>query len=476
MQLYFQQTINTMKKSVYLLQPTYRKMDGTLVKGLPIFNYAINMPIISACIPNDWEKEICIEYFDEVNLETDASVVIMMSPGYDLAHAVTLAQEFKRRGKFIIFGSHTDELSDRLMREICDVVYYGYPQPSTIAELLNDIRIGLFQPEYRWKFGIDFAFDYSVFKNHDLPFIPVMASTGCKNDCSYCCYPPVFGGRYRLRHIERVIDDLRAVQKFNKPISFLDGNLFNNREYLLRLCNAIADSKLKIRWGGQATIDIAEDGEILSALKKARCRLLLFGLETLEPENSAQLHKEMYPVQKFESQINKIQQAGIRAGAYFIFGLDSDTKNTFNKVRDFIHRTNVAVPYLHVLVPIAGTAIYHQLRNEGRLLAENFEDYLQQNPEFSVPCSFAYFRPKSMTALEVEEEYLRLNSHVYRLDRIIARSISVSIRDMWAFLQLNLEARSKYKAMVRGYQLRKNRHRQSAKNESAKNEIATTTA
>ena len=60
-----------------------------------------------------------------------------------------------------------------------------------------------------------------------------------------------------------------------------------------------------------------------------------------------------------------------------------------------------------------------------------------------------------MTALEVEEEYLRLNAKVYRLDRILLRSISWNFTDMLAFLKLNLEARSKYKAMVKGYEMRK---------------------
>jgi len=441
-------------KSIYLVQPSYRKMDGSMIKEMPIFNYAINMPILSVCIPNNWSKRTCIEYFDTVDLHPSEHVIIMTSPGYDIAHAVELARHYKSLGKIVVFGSHTDDLSDRLMGDICDIVYYGYPNPQAIRTLLKNIEDDNIQTEYRWGFGVDFTFDYSVFNGYNLPFVPMMASTGCKNNCSYCCYPPVFKSRYRLRHVERVVDDLRQVAQFKKPVSFMDGNLYNNREYLLKLCNAITEARLGIRWGGQATIDIGDDPEVLDALRRAGCGLLFFGLETLEAQNERQLNKEMFPVARFEQQVMNVQRAGIPAGAYFILGLDHDTPATFDKVFQFINRTRIAVPFLHVLVPIPGTAIYDQLKSEERLLAQDFNEYLERNPEFSVPCSRPYYVPATMTTEEVERRFLKLNREVYQPMRILRRCFTFNVTLMVSFLKLNLEARRKYLAMERSYRRR----------------------
>jgi radical SAM superfamily enzyme YgiQ (UPF0313 family) len=454
-----------MKKSIYLVQPSYRTMDGTVLKGLPIFNHAINMPMLSACIPDDWEKRTCIEYFEDVDLDPSESVVVLTSPGYDIAHAVELARHFKSLGKILVFGSHMDEMSDQLMSDASDIVYYGYPHPEAMEALLADIHMGRIQREYRWGLGVDFSFDYAVFRGLDLPFVPVMMSTGCKNACAYCCYPPLFAGRYRLRHVERVIDDLRQAALLNKPVSFLDGNLYNNRGYLLRLCEAISEAKLKVPWGGQTTIDIGDDPAVLSALRQANCRLLLFGLETLEPENERQLNKEQYPVAEFEGQITRVQRAGIRAGAYFMFGLDHDTVGSFEKVCQFIDRTRVAVPYLHLLVPIPGTAIYHQLKSEGRLLAEVFGNYLDRSPEFSVPCSRVYYQPLHMSGADVERRFLELNKEVYGLSKIFGRCISWDFRVMLPLLKLNLEARHKYQAMERGRRIRIQKERSTTVND-----------
>lgn len=441
-------------KTIYLLQPSYRKMDGSMLKELPTFNYAINMPMLSACIPADWLKRFTIEYFDAADLNPSEEIIIITSPGYDIAHAVELARHYKSLGKTVIFGSHTDELSDQLMRSVCDTVYYGYPNPNSIKLLLNDIENKNLNHEYRWGYDLDYTFDYSVFDGCRLTVVPVMASAGCKNNCSYCCYPPVFKNHYKVRNVEYVIEDLKQVAKFKKPVAFLDGNLFNNRKYLISLCNAISKEKLNIRWGGQSTVDIGDDTEVLKVLRDAGCELLLLGLETLEKENEAQLRKQIFPVDRFEQQIKRIHKSGLKVGAYFILGLDNDTPATFDKVAGFIDRTGIALPYLHVLVPIPGTAIYSQLKAENRLLADDFEDYLIRNPEFSVPCSVPYFLPSKMTGDDVERLFLILNKFVYNFASIFKRSLSYNLFIMIALLKLNLEARRKYLAMKRSYQKR----------------------
>ncbi|GAB1371041.1 hypothetical protein MASR1M45_11030 [Candidatus Kapaibacterium sp.] len=81
-------------KTIYLLQPSYRKMDGSMLKELPTFNYAINMPMLSACIPADWLKRFTIEYFDAADLNPSEEIIIITSPGYDIAHAVELARYY----------------------------------------------------------------------------------------------------------------------------------------------------------------------------------------------------------------------------------------------------------------------------------------------------------------------------------------------------------------------------------------------
>ncbi|MGB5529523.1 MAG: hypothetical protein WBQ32_06095, partial [Ignavibacteriaceae bacterium] len=137
-----------MKKKIYIIQPTYRLMDGTLIKELPLFNYSYNLPIISATVPAEWEKDTCLEYIEDINYDSDAHVVIITSPGYDLSHSVEIAENFKLKNKVVIFGAHMDEFSDKILRNICDAVFYGYPNPDKMREMLNDVESDLLKSEY----------------------------------------------------------------------------------------------------------------------------------------------------------------------------------------------------------------------------------------------------------------------------------------------------------------------------------------
>lgn len=435
-----------MKKKVYVIQPTYRFMDGTLLKKFPLFNYSYNLPILSASIPPDWEKDFCLEYSDEIDFRSDATVIIITSTGYDIEHGVEIALEFRRHGKTVVFGAHMDDLSDHLMREVSDSVFYGYPTQEMMSGLLSDALSGSLKEEYKFGTNIDFPFDYSVLKQKKMWFIPTLASLGCRYTCSYCCYTPTCGGRYWLRHIKNVIADLKSARAFHRPVTFLDANIYNNRRYLIQLCQRIIDERLRIRWGAQCTIDIGDDPEVLNLMRKAGCHMLFFGLETLDQRNMAQLNK-FFDTSKYVQQVKQVHKCGIRVGAFFMLGLDHDTIETFSQVYNFFQQTRVEVPYVHILFPVPGTPLELDLRNQGRLQLEYFDNYLEKKPHFSVPCSFAYYTPRNFTPRDLEFEYLHLFQRLTSFSQIIRRSLVPNIIDAVFILMMNLEARRKCLSM-----------------------------
>lgn len=437
-----------MKKKIYIIQPTYRLMDGKLIKELPLFNYSYNLPIISATVPAEWQRETCLEYTEEIDYDSDAHVVIITSPGYDLSHSVEIAETFKQKNKVVIFGAHMDQFSDKILRNICDSVFYGYPNPDKMREMLSDVEAVKLKNEYHFGNNINFAFDYSVLKKQKMPFIPMIASLGCRYKCSYCCYPPIFDGHYHLRNIEHIISDLKQVIEFNKPIAFLDANLYNNRKYLIQLCTRIIEEKIHIIWGAQCTVNIGDDTEVLSLLYKSGCRMIFLGLETLDNRNMLQLNKEMN-AEHYSRQVSGIRQAGIQIGAFFMLGLDEDDSSTFDKVYSFFQDNRIAVPYVHLYFPIPGTSLAERLKTNGRILEDYFDDYQYKQSKFSAPCSIAYFAPSKLSKPELEQGFIRLFEKITSLKNIIRRIFVPDLRIALLILKMNLEARRKSKSMIR---------------------------
>jgi len=111
--------------------------------------------------------------------------------------------------------------------------------------------------------------------------------------------------------------------------------------------------------------------------------------------------------------IDKIQSYGISVNGCFILGFDTDTKETFKETEQFIAESNLSEVQITLLTPFPGTALYHQLKSEGRLLTEHYWD----------KCTLfdVNFVPKNFTVGELEAEFENLMKNVYSESLVAAR-------------------------------------------------------
>ncbi len=426
-------------------------MDGKLVKGWTQFNHSLNLPLLSAVIPSDWQKEFCLEYFDDVNYETDAAVIILSCMGYDIMHAVEIAENFKKLDKIVIYGAHMDQYSEKLMKKVCDSSYHETPSPSNMKIILDDVLNGTLKADYQCGLDIDFPFDYTVLKDRKIRFVQMLTSIGCRNTCEYCCTAAVYKGRYRVRRIDYVIEDMHSVRKLTKYGSFVDSNIYNNPFYLRKLCKRIVDENIGLQWGAQSTIDIGNDPLTLKLLYQAGCRILFIGLETLDQHNLEYVNKS-YDVNFYNELVKKIRSAGIHVAGYFMLGFDSDTVDTFNNIYKFINTAKITLPILNILLPVPGTRIFESFKSEGRLIIGNENDFEDKKPQYSVPCNHSFFIPKQMSQYELESRFLNLYRMVsMNWYAIIKRSFSLNPLFYLVFLRMNIALRKEYKAMVNKY-------------------------
>ncbi len=442
-----------MKKKIYYIQPTYQTLDGTLLKGDSLYVHSLAMPALSAATPSDWEKNITLQYFDDIDYDTDASVIAITSMGYDISQGMEIAREFKRRNKTVIFGGYQAHFSSHLLiQNICDCVVHGNPGPNDMKKILNDIENNRLEREYHFGIDINFPFDYSVLEGKKITFMPVLSSIGCVNDCDFCCTAAVYRSKFRLRKIEFVIEDLKSISKVSKKAGFVDNNIYNNREYLLKLMKAIIDNGINLRWGAQVTVDIGDDPEALEYLYKAGCRLLFIGMETLHQENLSGVNKK-YMVQSYSERLRNIAKSGIRVAGYFMFGFDNDTTKTPQMLYDFISSVKISLPILNILIPVPGTRIFNRLRNENRLLFNEEQDLLKNNSFYNSACNTCFFIPKLMTAEEAERGFLELYGKLACYSQIIRRSLCLNPFMMAFLLGMNIIFRREYLDMKRKHKL-----------------------
>jgi radical SAM superfamily enzyme YgiQ (UPF0313 family) len=441
-----------MNRHVYYIQPTYRKMDGKLAKGWTLFNATLNIPMLSAVTPVDWKKSFCLEYFEDIDYNSEASVIFLTSMGYDIQHSMRIAQDFRQKGKIVIFGGHSDDFTDVLMRKVCNSVFYGIPGKRQMQEILEDAVNTNLEESYNCGVQINYPFDYSVFGNQKMKHLPVLASAGCRHKCEFCCYPIVYKGNYYLRDVHHVIADLRSAGSKTRVVAFKDANIYNDREYLLRLCREIKRANLSLKWGAQCTINIGNDTEVLRELKAAGCALLFIGYESLSDENTRQVAKPASP-EKYEQLTQGIRKAGIHVVGYFILGLDYDTPSSFEEIYSFVHRTRIALPLINMLIPIPGSKIHERLKQQNRLLIPDVNVFMEKSPLYSVPCNRALFKPAQFSSEELEKRFTDLADRLTQCREIFRRSIVKNPFEALQILKMNFDLRKEHRKLTRAKHL-----------------------
>ncbi|MBG7631584.1 MAG: radical SAM protein [Bacteroidetes bacterium] len=444
--------IQNNSKFVYIIQPTFHKMDGKLVKGFSLGSCPLELPQMAGAVPGDWKKSCCHEYFEDINYNSDASVVFITSPSNDILHARDIIVRFKENGeKKVIFGGHEDTFSESILGEVADSFYRGIPDKNDMQTMLDDALDDDLKGNYDFGHNFNYPYDYSVFEGKNVNYIHVQGSAGCLFKCEYCRHPSASnGGEYKLRDIDCIVEDLKSIKKLTKFIAFKDPNFFNSKKHLIELCNRIIKENLGILWGAQMPIYVGDDKKILKLMRKAGCRVIYIGFETMNQKNLDSVNKP-FKVKKYVPLVRNIQKEGIRVVGYFMFGFDYDTKESFEQVYSFVRESRIAYPLVNILTPVPGTPIFERMKMEGRLDLPDAETFKKVHPLYSIPCNHAYFDPKLMSRKEIEDNFMKLSKKLSTFKEIFRRSFYRFNVLSFIFLKMNLEFRRDHQRMELHY-------------------------
>lgn len=442
-----------MKKKIYIVQPSYRDRNGCLIKaGSNLFTNSLAVPALSAAMPADWEKECCLEYFEDVNLDTDAPVVGITCLGYDLFRGRELAEEFRKRGKIVLFGGCASELWKDQIRKVAHTVVSGNPGRNDLAKILADVENGRLLSEYHCQTDLDYPFDYSVLErkkiaNH-ISYFPALASAGCPYQCEFCCTAARYKGRYYLRSLDALMADLHVLKGLTRRFVFVDSNFYVNRKHVIQLAYRIIEERLDLFWSAECTINVGDDPNVLSLLRRAGCRALLIGFETLSQRNLNHMHKP-FVAARYHDQIRNIQKAGIIVAGFFIFGFDQDESSTVKKLCDFVRELDISLALFNFLCPVPGTQFHERMQSAGRLVTNDEDSYLQQTPIYSTPTHRCLFQPKRMSPREAEMAFIELLRRVSSWPAIIRRSARLGPIQGPLVFRMNLSTRRASRAVAK---------------------------
>lgn len=362
-------------------------------------------------------------YFDityiDLNFEklpdSDFDIVFMSPSTTQALRAYELADHYRAKGTLVVMGGvHVSVMSEEAL-QYSDVVFVGESEdtfPKFINDLSNKELCSLYKNTEKPCLLRTPTPRYDLIKKYDYKSIPVQLSRGCPHQCDFCLSSAIYGKQYRKKSFDQVMKELDFIRELwpNNLVFFTDDNMFINEAFTIELMDYL--QKKRIRWYAFSDAAIAEKPDLLEKMRNAGCYQLLIGFESLDVNNLAQINKSKWKKNKradYKKIISIIQGYGIGVVGSFVLGLDEDNEKVFENLFKFILDSNMFATNITVLTPFPGTAVYMRLREEKRIISEDWSIY----NGFELT-----FRLKNMTNEAFEKGFAELLEQLDSQERI----------------------------------------------------------
>ena len=224
---------------------------------------------------------------------------------------------------------------------------------------------------------------FDLLKLEDYLHVGIQFSRGCPFNCEFCDIIELYGRVPRTKSNEQVLAELDALYALGHRghVDFVDDNLIGNKKALKKflpdLQRWLNKRKFPFEFTTEASINLADDPELLRALAAANFFGIFVGIESPDTDTLVLMRKKQNTRRSLQESISRIYSAGIGVFAGFIVGFDSENASIADAMIECIEDTAIPVCAVGLLYALPATQLGRRLLREGRL----FSGYDGPSPE-----------------------------------------------------------------------------------------------
>jgi len=374
-----------------------------------------SLAYLAGMIPKDLKAEIIDCIAEKIKWPDFLNLLKEKKPRYLVSHVITstatndlrVFEEAKKIDSHTItitMGPHVSALTKETLQQNPHLDFILIYEPEkTFAELIQTIESG--EKNFKSIKGLaykenslirinerrDYIFnlDELPIPRHDLlplkkyifPFMAssftfVVPSRGCPYHCTFCRQPIMWAKNFRSRSTENIMEELRFLKRLGlKEFIFQSDTFTINKKVVIQICKKIIDENLNFRWSTNSRVDTIDE-EMLEWMKKAGCWMIAYGIES-GSQKILDKCKKGITIEQIKKTINLTHKAGIKVYGYFIIGLIGENKKTIQQTIDLAKKLPITFTIFHTAAPYPGTEFYKEIKENGWLTSEKWEDINQ---------------------------------------------------------------------------------------------------
>ncbi|HEX7553599.1 MAG TPA: radical SAM protein, partial [Geothrix sp.] len=213
--------------------------------------------------------------------------------------------------------------------------------------------------------------------------IGYVTARGCNQQCTYCSFAAVSAHQIRFHGVERVLDDLAALEQLGsggmpQKVEILDDAFTLVPDRARRICEGILDRGLHLDLSCSTRGDRV-DRALLQTMRRAGFTSVAFGLESAVPRILRTIGKVSSPetsgdpgfdtekefLTTMRASVAEAREAGLRVYVSVMGGLPTETAHDFRTTLAFVDSLGVNGYAHNLLTRFPGTPLYAQRERFG---------------------------------------------------------------------------------------------------------------
>lgn len=342
---------------------------------------------IAPLLPKHWKKRLVdtnVRRLTDADLAW-ADVALLSGMLVHKQHLLALLARCRARGLRTVIGGPVSSSVEELPRH-ADHVVVGEAE-DLIATLAADLEQGKAKPVYQARElpGLDKTPlpDLSLINPKYYSAMAVQYSRGCPFNCEFCDIIEIYGRKPRTKSPAQVIAELEQLydRKWRGSVFIVDDNFIGNKKKVKELLPVLAEWNSRrhqpFTFFTEASMNLADDEELLRLMKEARFTRVFLGIETPVEASLKEAQKLQNTRRSLLDSVNRIQRYGMEVMAGFIVGFDNDPEDVFDKQVEFIQESAIPLAMVGLLLALPGTQLYRRLLKEGRIVDEGHGDNME---------------------------------------------------------------------------------------------------